>query len=70
MNIFRLKNFISHVGFLRKHQNVVFQPRFQFSEEALEKFTDIFQRKEAEEQNKKYSSGNFSLNCNLSKRKQ
>jgi len=37
-------------------RKIFFPPRFYFSEK-LNLFTDIFERKAAEEQNKKYSSG-------------
>lgn len=49
-NLFRFKTIFLENSFL-------FKQRFQFSEEVLEHFTDIFKRKEAEDQNKKYSTG-------------
>ena len=54
MNLFKL---VFKSNFSCFHpRKLILQQRFYFSE-TLEKFTDIFDRKRAEEQNRQYSSG-------------
>lgn len=48
----------NHSFFL--NMRTLFNPqRFSFSDEGLSKFTDMFERKKAEEENKNYSTGNL-----------
>ena len=52
MNLLKL-----NCSFFLKARTLFKPQRFSFSDEGLSKFTDMFEKKQAEEENKNYSTG-------------